>query len=110
MATPKQPKPYRAPREAVELYIKLKELRATVETLHEARRLPGFHEGSLRLNHAMGLSDFWQTEIMFCDDPNPPAYMRSNRWAVEGWQKGWNARCELEKAIRDLIISTDLSS
>jgi hypothetical protein len=98
------------PPDVVRLYLALKEMRASVDDLSAARKLPGFYEGSVRLHHAMGLNHFWQEDIMMCDAPNPPGYVRHNNWRWEGWQKGWAARCELENAIRDVIISTDLSS
>jgi hypothetical protein len=92
-------------RDAVLLYAKLKAIQAT--GMHNIKEAHGgkfyeFHRGSVELCKLMGLKNFWQEDIMMCDHPDPAGYIKRNGWAHEGWQRGWAARCRLEKMTATL--------
>jgi hypothetical protein len=90
----------RIQREAVTLYCKLRAIKA--EGMHDIKEAQGgkfhaFQKGSAALCKLCGLQNFWQEDVMMTESPDPPDHIKHNSWAYAGWQRGWKARCELEK-------------
>ena len=98
------------PPEAIELFAKLKEQRATVASCYEAKKkFPDYHRDRTRLHrlmfppvyyHGKLVCGFWHGEdIMYCCREEPPPYY-VDKYKRDRWARGWEARCKLEAALK----------
>jgi hypothetical protein len=98
------------PPEAIELFAKLKAQRATVSSCYEAtKRYPDYHRDRTRLHRLMFppvyyqgklCCNFWLEDPMYCDRKDPPPHVRGENFKRRCWERGWEARCKLEAALR----------
>ena len=99
------------PAYALVLYSQLKEQRAAAGSSYAAMKMfPNFHRDSTRLHELMipprrikgtWASNFWQEDLMLCDQEEPPQYIATDKYKRDCWARGWLARCKLEAALAE---------
>jgi hypothetical protein len=99
------------PAYALALYAQLKEQRAATTSCYEAmKRFENFHRDSMRLHELMipprrikgtWASNFWQEDLMMCDQEEPPPYIAADKFKRDCWARGYEARCKLEAALAE---------